>query len=155
MSGPLGPKIGLILTRAVVPGWVVTGAVFKLVENSPRTLPRETILNVADQFHVNLYYLLATLIGLEFLAVAVMVCLSRLARPMAIFMLSAFCLILIGELTFGNFSSCGCLGTYSPPPWVMLIIDGAPRLHLQRLEYPHRGPNGPRMLGFERRDMKR
>ena len=125
MSGPLGPQIGLILTRAVVPGWVVTGAVFKLVENTPRTLPRETILNVADQFHFNLYYLLATLIGLEFLAVAVMVCLSRLARPMAIFMLSAFCLILIGELTFGNFSSCGCLGTHSPPPWVILIIDGA------------------------------
>ena len=137
MRGPVTAKIGLVLCRIVVPMWVLTGAVFKLIERSPRTLPRETILNVADGLGLHLYGLLATLIALEFLAIAVMVFLGRFARAMALFMLTAFCLILIGEMILpntqqlmeGNFGvllggSCGCLGTFSPSPWVMLMIDG-------------------------------
>jgi len=54
-----------------------------------------------------------------------MLCVGKLARPMAIFMLSVFCLILLGEMALGNLTSCGCLGANSPPPWVMLLIDGA------------------------------
>jgi hypothetical protein len=49
---------------------------------------------------------------------------SRLARPMALFVLSAFCLILVGELVQGNLSSCGCFGNIPVPPWAMLIVDG-------------------------------
>ncbi len=124
MSGPVGAKIGLVLCRAVVPVWVLTGAIFKLIHASPRTLPRETILSVADQLGIHLYGLLATLIAPEFLAVAVMVFLGRFARAMAIFMLTSFCLILLGEFVRGNFIDCGCLGANSPPPWVMLMIDG-------------------------------
>ncbi len=124
MRGPVTAKIGLVLCRIVVPLWVLSGAVFKLIERSPRTLPRETILNVADGLGLHLYGLLATLIALEFLAIAVMVFLGRFARAMALFMLTAFCLILIGELVGGNFTDCGCLGANSPPPWVMLMIDG-------------------------------
>ncbi|MCH8166164.1 MAG: hypothetical protein IH889_11200 [Planctomycetes bacterium] len=125
MRGPVTAKIGLVLCRIVVPLWVLSGAVFKLIERSPRTLPRETILNVADGLGLHLYGLLATLIALEFLAIAVMVFLGRFARAMALFMLTAFCLILLGELVGGNFTDCGCLGANSPPPWVMLAIDGA------------------------------
>ncbi len=44
---------------------------------------------------------------------------------MAIFMLSVFCAILLGEMAQGNLASCGCLGAHSPPPWVMLLIDGS------------------------------
>ena len=117
-------KLGQILSRVLVPGWVLTGALFKLHEASPRLLPRETILNGADTLGIDLYLLLAVLIGLEFFAVAVMLCISRLARPMAIFILSVFCLILIGEMALGNLSSCGCLGGNSPPPWMILLIDG-------------------------------
>ncbi len=43
---------------------------------------------------------------------------------MAIFMLTCFCLILIGEIAAGN-ADCGCLGSKSPPIWVMLGIDAA------------------------------
>jgi hypothetical protein len=118
-------KLGQILSRVLVPGWVLTGALFKLHEASPRLLPKETILNGADTVGIDLYLLLAILIGLEFFAVAVMLCISRLARPMAIFILSVFCLILIGEMAMGNLTSCGCLGGNSPPPWMMLLIDGA------------------------------
>ncbi|MHC4967318.1 MAG: MauE/DoxX family redox-associated membrane protein [Planctomycetota bacterium] len=125
MSGLNAPKIGWFLCRVMVPLWVATGAVFKLVELSPKTLPKETILNVANQWGINLYFLLATLIALELLAVVVMLMMARLARPMAILVLSVFCLILIGELVQGNLVNCGCFGDIPIPPWVMLAIDGA------------------------------
>ena len=117
-------KLGQILSRVVVPGWVLTGALFKLYESSPKLLPKETILKVANDLGIDLNVLLAVLIGLEFFAVAVMLCLARLARPMAIFLLSVFCLILLGEMALGNLTNCGCLGANSPPPWVILLIDG-------------------------------
>ncbi len=120
-----GARVGQILSRVVVPAWVLTGALFKLTEATPKLLPPKTILPLADKAGIDLYLLLAIVIGLEFLAVAVMLCISRLARPMAIFILSVFCLILIGEMVQGNVVSCGCLGTIKVAPWVMLAIDGA------------------------------
>jgi hypothetical protein len=124
MARPNAAQIGWVLSRVAVPMWVAAGAVFKLFELSPRTLPKETILNVANQWGLNLYYVLATLIAAELLAVVVMLMVSRLARPMAIFVLSVFCLILIGELVQGNLSNCGCFGNIPIPPWAMLIVDG-------------------------------
>ncbi len=117
-------KLGQILSRVLVPGWVLTGALFKLHESNPKLLPKETILKVANDLGIDLNVLLAVLIGLEFFAVAVMLCLAKLARPMAIFLLSVFCLILLGEMALGNLTNCGCLGANSPPPWMMLLIDG-------------------------------
>ena len=114
----------MVLCRIVVPAWVLTGAVFKLLETSPRLLPSKTILVPADSLGINLYWLLATLIAVEFAAIAVMVLLGRFARAMAIFVLSVFCLILIGEMAQGNLTSCGCFGSISPPPWAMLLFDG-------------------------------
>lgn len=119
---PIRAWIGLLLSRFVVPLWVLVGATFKLFEETPRLLP-QTILDPADKMGVDLFVLLAVLISLEFLAVAVMVFVGRWARAMAIFMLTCFCLILIGEIVMGS-STCGCLGAFSPPPWVMLAIDG-------------------------------
>ena len=124
MRGSVTAKIGLVLCRVVVPLWVLTGAVFKLVERSPKYLPKETILKLAGGLNFNLDVLLRTLIGLEFLAVGVMLFLPRLSRKMALFMLSVFCLILLGELIRGNFADCGCFGSKSPPPWAILMIDG-------------------------------
>ena len=124
MTGSVRGKIGMVLCRIVVPAWVLTGAMFKLLETSPRLLPSKTILAPADDLGINLYWLLATLIAAEFLAIAVMVLVARLARAMAIFVLSVFCLILIGEMAQGNITSCGCFGSNSPPPWAILIIDG-------------------------------
>jgi hypothetical protein len=117
-------KIGWVLCRVVVPLWVAAGAVFKLVETTPTTLPKETILNLAHQMGIDLYFLLATLIAAEILVVVVMLMIARLARPVAILVLSLFCLILIGELVQGNLTSCGCFGDIPIPPWVMLALDG-------------------------------
>ncbi len=118
-------RIGQILSRVIVPAWVLTGAVFKFMEATPRNLPGKTILTLADRFSLDLNWTLAVLIGLEFMAVAVMLCLARLARPMALFVLSVFGLVLIGEMVQGNVTSCGCLGSIKIPPWAMLAVDGS------------------------------
>ena len=122
-KSPTARIVGTLLSRIVVPLWIFIGAVFKLAETSPRTLPRISILNPASHYDIDLYWLLAVLISLEFLAVSVMFFLKPFARVMAIFMLTSFCLILLNEIR-GGATSCGCLGTFSPSPWMMLSIDG-------------------------------
>ncbi len=120
---PAARQIGRVLARAVVPAWVLTGAVFKLVERTPNNLPSQ-IVSTARDLGVDLDILLRTLIGLEFMAAAVMIFVARLARPAAIFMLACFCAILVGEL-WAQSGSCGCFGSIKIHPGVMLAIDGA------------------------------
>lgn len=122
-SGPVAERIGFLLCRVIVPLWVLAGALMKLEAKSPKLLPKN-LWTTADDVGLNLYVVLFVLVGLEFFAVAVTWCLPRFARFMAIWMLSIFCLILIGEIVAGN-TACGCLGSASPSPWVMLAIDGA------------------------------
>ena len=119
---PFTALIGLLLTRAVVPLWILTGAAFKLAEHTPTLLPRN-FLRFADTLQIDLNWLLASILTVEFAAIAVMLVVPRIARLAAVVMLSVFCLVLIGEMFAGNFTSCGCLGGYSPPPWLMLTID--------------------------------
>ena len=114
--------IGLILVRIVVPLWVLTGALFKIAERSPKLLPKNFIQQM-EGIGFDLYLVLALLIAIEFIAVAVMLLIPKLARAAAVFMLAAFCLVLLNELRAGNIENCGCLGAASPPPWLMLIID--------------------------------
>lgn len=116
--------IGIILVRIVIPLWVLSGALFKITERSPSLLPKNFMVQV-EALGIDLYWALALLIAFEFIAVAIMLFIPSLARQMALFMLSAFCLVLLNELRAGNFDSCGCLGSVSPPPWLMLIIDFA------------------------------
>lgn len=120
--GTFSSVIGLLLVRVVVPLWILTGASFKLEAHSPTLLPRN-FLRIADAFQIDLNWLLAIILTVEFAAVAAMVVVPRIARLVGAVMLSVFCLALIGEMFAGNFTSCGCLGGYSPPPWLMLAID--------------------------------
>ena len=125
MTQPTSPsqKFGLILCRVIVPLWVLSGAVVKLNAGAPTNLPR-TFVDFGRATGLDLGVMLYTLIGLELFAVAVMVLLSRFARPMAIFMLSVFCLVLIGEM-IKQADSCGCFGGgIDVQPWQMLIVDG-------------------------------
>ena len=115
-------RLGFALVRGVVPLWVLTGAVFKLVEGTSKNLPK-SIIDVAGQLQLNLDWLLATLIALEIIAAGIMIFVGRWARPMAVAVLSAFCLILIAEVSRGE-KSCGCFGSITIPPVVMLAIDG-------------------------------
>jgi hypothetical protein len=114
--------IGLVLVRFIVPLWVLAGAATKLAERSPKLLPehlRELLTGVGLDLHIALSIFLT----IEFAAVAVMVLLPRLARITAVFMLGVFCLVLLYEIFNGNLTTCGCLGSISPPPWLMLSVD--------------------------------
>ena len=118
-------KIGSLLTRVLVPLWILTGAIFKLVAQTPSTLPKFTIFDPARSLDIDLGILLNVLIGLEFLAIGVIVFMPRLSRLMAGFMLGSFVLILTNEL-FQGAESCGCLGgKIKLHPGVMMGIDGA------------------------------
>ncbi|GIW72772.1 MAG: hypothetical protein KatS3mg102_2314 [Planctomycetota bacterium] len=129
MSSPnrrIAQIAGTVLVRAVLPLWLLAGAGAKLADGSPRTLPR-TVLALASQLGIaneQLYGLLAALIGIE-IAVAAVCALApvRLARAAAAAMLLVFSAVLVGELVRGS-TSCGCLGRASPPPALMLAIDG-------------------------------
>ncbi len=114
--------IGLLIVRVVVPLWILSGALFKITEQSPKLLPKNFIQQV-ESMGLDLYWVLAVLIAVEFAAVSVMLLVPKLARAAAVFMLGAFCLVLLNEMRAGNMESCGCLGSASPPPWMMLIGD--------------------------------
>lgn len=116
--------IGAILARLVVPAWVLAGALFKLYERDPKNLPSVILAAARAIGFNNLDQLLRLLIGCELFAVGVMLFLPRFARAMAIFMLSCFCAILIGELYRGA-TKCGCFGSLPFKPWHMLLIDGS------------------------------
>ncbi len=124
MVGSVRGKVGAVLCRIVVPAWVLTGAVFKLLSGTPATLP-QLFQSTAKDLGIAMDPLLYTLIGLELFAVGVMLCIGRFARLMAGFMLGSFVLILIGEI-INRAESCGCFGgTIEIKPWQMLTIDGA------------------------------
>ncbi len=120
-SGRAGTA-GLILVRLIVPLWIAAGAATKLVERSPSLLP-EHLRKLIDSAGIDLYLALSVFITIELAAVAVMVLIPRLARVSAMVMLGTFCLVLLFEIFNGNLTSCGCLGSFSPPPWLMLSID--------------------------------
>jgi len=128
MTPQLKSQIGTILCRGVVPAWVATGAIVKLIEATPKLLPEKTILALGkmldQELGISLMTLLASLIAIEFVGITVMVLLPKLARSVAIFFLGVFCLVLIGEMLQGNVTECGCFGGFSPPPWAMLLVDG-------------------------------
>jgi len=106
----------------VIPAWIIVGATFKLVEGTPKHLPREILLD-AKHLGIDLNVLLAMLISLEYLAAIAMILVGRVARLASAFMMAAFCAILVREIATGS-SDCGCLGAFSPSPWMMLAIDG-------------------------------
>lgn len=122
-KGSLFNTIGLALTRIVVPLWILAGAVFKLYDRTPQNLP-SGIRAVARMWSIDLELLMRSLIGLELFAAAAMVLVPRVARPMAIFMLSCFCAILIWEMARAS-TKCGCFGDLPIQPWQMLLIDGS------------------------------
>lgn len=120
-SSTVRSTIGLILSRAVVPAWVLLGATLKLSTGDARLLP-QTFLDMKDS--ISPVLLLYVFIALEIFAAGVMILLGRYARLMAGFILSVFCVVLIIDM-FKGADSCGCFGgSFSPKPWQMLIVDG-------------------------------
>ncbi|MFK7961276.1 MAG: MauE/DoxX family redox-associated membrane protein [Phycisphaerales bacterium] len=116
--------LGMLLVRVIVPGWILAGAAFKTWEAAPRYLPATSVRGPASKLDIDLMWLLLAIVIVEFIIAAAMILFARVARPLAIMILLAFCAVLVIELSSGQ-KSCGCFGTKSPSPQSMLAIDGA------------------------------
>lgn len=130
---------GTVVSRMVVPAWVLAGAVFKLMERNPALLPppvRNFIDEVGSALGVGdpaawLVFSMRAIIGVELAAVAAMVLFPRLSRAIAASLLSLFLLVLSvtlwqgyerGGFT-GMMTDCGCFGSKGPNAVVMFICD--------------------------------
>jgi len=137
--------VGAVLSRGVVPLYVLAGAFFKFISAEPEKLP-QWIQNVVFQYTTTggagldyetaLLGLLKAFICLEIIAAGVVILIPRLSRLAASLILATFIFVLIAEVNFrmrqpefgfmdAAFSgSCGCFGSALPiPPGVMLLID--------------------------------
>lgn len=115
--------LGWIILRVLVPVWLVTGAVFKLVESSPSNLPGP-VIKMAGAFGLNLNFVLHYSIGVELVVAGIIILLPRLARASTVLLLGFFAVILVWETVTGA-ASCGCFGSVTVPPWVTFFIDGS------------------------------
>ncbi len=133
--------IGTIVCRAVVPLWLLAGASFKLAQLDPKLLPpvvlstitsTEGMLGLSGNAWMDLA--LRLIILSEFVIAALMICVPRLSRAVAIALLTFFCAILLSTIIpswqKGGFAEvlrggCGCFGAGGPNPFYMLLIDGS------------------------------
>ncbi len=132
-------RISFFTCRLVIPLWLLAGAIYKLAERNPKLLPEPVfkIVQATDGvFFLSGTAWLDTAIRLivlsEFVLVAVMLCMPRLARTVAVAVMTLFCVILLSiivpEFQKGGFAqawkgSCGCFGAGGPNPVIMLAID--------------------------------
>jgi hypothetical protein len=111
----------VVLARAVVPLWLFTGAVLKLLDGSPSNLPA-ALIKWLGSLDVDLVFVLHFTIAAELIVAGVMVLLPPLARTAGIVMLGAFLPVLVGDVLLGA-SSCGCFGAISIHPGITLTVD--------------------------------
>ncbi len=110
-----------VLAWGIVPAWLATGAVLKLIDLSPSHLP-DSIIKWFGGNGLDLVFVLRFSIAAELIVAAAMVLLPSLARWIGVAMLTAFLPVLIGDLALGA-SSCGCFGAVKVNPWVTLVTD--------------------------------
>ncbi|MBG85130.1 MAG: hypothetical protein CMJ40_11375 [Phycisphaerae bacterium] len=114
--------IGTLVVRVVVPAWILAGVLLKFGSRDPALMPKQ-FRGIAHGMSLDLKTTLAIVLIIEICAIAVMLFNRNWSRLTALLMLSVFVIVLAMELITGNMTNCGCLGSYSPPPWVMLLID--------------------------------
>lgn len=132
--------IAVAMARVLLPLWLATGAVLKLMDLSPVHLPA-ALIKWCGELGIDLLFVLRFSIAAELIGAGVMILLPPLARWLGIAMLATFVPVLIGDLLLGA-SSCGCFGAIEVNPWVTLVTDltflfgllilghGEPRLRL-------------------------
>ncbi|MBM4052267.1 MAG: hypothetical protein FJ270_05940 [Planctomycetes bacterium] len=134
-------RLGFVVTRLAVPAWITAGALAKLLENDPRNLPKpifDLVLSLDGTFGLQgvawMDFALRSICGTEFVIAAMILCMPRVARPLALAVLTLFCVILLWLIGTGwakdGFEavlkgSCGCFGKSGMNPLYMLMIDGA------------------------------
>ena len=133
-------RLGFVITRFAVPAWITAGALTKLVENDPRNLPKpifDAVLSLDGTFGLVgvawMDFALRSICATEFVIAGMILCMPRIARPLATAILAIFCVILLWLIGTGwakdGFEavlkgSCGCFGKSGMNPLYMLLIDG-------------------------------
>ncbi len=121
------------MCRGIVPAWLFTGALVKLLDGTPALLPKP--VRAMYTWMANLYGMgaeadltrffdiaLRGTISMEFTLAAAMILLPKFSRALAALVLMLFVGILTSVVISGD-ASCGCFGSKGPPPIVVLIID--------------------------------
>ncbi len=116
-------EFGWILLRVIVPVWLVTGAAFKFLENTPSNLP-EPVIKMAGLLGLDLGFVLHYAVAVELVVAGIILLLPRLARAVAVLLLGFFAVILVWETVSGA-ATCGCFGSVTVPPWATLLVDGS------------------------------
>jgi hypothetical protein len=111
----------VVLARAVVPLWLATAAVLKLMDLSPTHLPA-ALIKWCGALGIDLMFMLRFSIASELIVAGVMILVPALARWIGIAVLTTFVPVLIGDLMLGA-SSCGCFGAVKVSPWTTLVMD--------------------------------
>lgn len=117
--------IDTIILRVLVPIWLLAGALFKLIERNPGNLP-STIISFAKRQEMERWLnpFMRVAIGVEIFAAALIIFVPKVSRTVAIVMLTIFCAILVAEIR-SNATSCGCMGSVTMSPKLMIAIDGS------------------------------
>jgi len=113
--------LAVALVRVVIPLWLATGAVLKLVDGSASHLPA-ALIKWCGALGLDLHFVLELSIAVELIVAGVMVALPTLARPVGTALLAAFVPVLIGDVALGA-SSCGCFGAVQVHPGITLVMD--------------------------------
>ena len=113
--------IAVVIARVLVPLWLATGAVLKLVDLSPAHLPA-AMIKWCGGLGIDLMFVLRFSIAFELIVAGVMVLLPPLARWVGVAVLAAFVPVLIGDIALGA-SSCGCFGAIKVSPWITIVTD--------------------------------
>jgi len=120
-SSSLRSTAAVLIARVVIPLWLGTGAVLKLLDGSPSNLPAAIVKGLGGN-GLDLRFVLEFSIAMELIVVGVMVLLPGLARFAGIVVLGLFLPVLIGDVALGA-TSCGCFGAVQVSPWVTLVTD--------------------------------
>ncbi len=123
------------MCRGIVPAWLFTGALVKLLDGTPALLPKQVrgvytwiakIVGMGAEADLTRFFDIALrgTISMEFTLAAAMILLPRFSRAIAALVLTLFVAILVSVVISGD-ASCGCFGSKGPPPIVVLIIDGS------------------------------
>jgi len=131
---------GLVMLHGVTAAWIGYGAAVKAIEFNPLLLP-PPILKALQWFAQStsvdgtafLEWSLRTIVGVETFIVVALLFSRRFARPIAIAVMSLFCVILLTAMVQAGMKdglkaaiagSCGCFGKAGLPASVMLGVDG-------------------------------
>ena len=121
------------MCRAIVPAWLFTGALVKLLDGTPALLPKPVrgaytwmanLVGMGAEADLTRFFDIALrgTISMEFTLAAAMILLPKFSRALAALVLMLFVGILTSVVISGD-ASCGCFGSKGPPPIVVLIID--------------------------------